>query len=220
MGAEYRYLIRSSGELIKQIVREVGMGYYFMHVTYLPAKKKNKWVKIDEKMMQKYDVRKTKWQRYRRKERGLANFLYRRWEHVMVILHTLGDIPSGITYDDQFQDVRKKQVDIWVSDLVGYRIIFENGKVTAVLHPQTYRGIKAVLRDVARTKDTGKMVKEFDKLNGFPSLRGILRQKQQLMKYLLKQAGKHQVDLKEKDLRFRAKDRQKKVFVDCLDLSQ
>lgn len=95
----YKYLCNNWQALLEQIVNLCGNGYYYYHISYLPVRKKEKRKEIDKKIIEKYNLEKdTKDKRYQRKKKGLANFAFLRWEHILVILHTEGKIiyPNGL----------------------------------------------------------------------------------------------------------------------------
>lgn len=202
MGAGYRYLCDSWQGLLQMTVYLCGQGYYYYHVTCLPEKKRERWAKTDAKLIKKYRTNKSKWQRARQKQKGLANFIYLRWHNIAVIMHTMGRIDDNVTYDDPFYDVRKKPMRLPISELLEIEIYKrKNGSFTCRLTSKTYRGIKQTLRDVARLKNVKRIYHEYNKLNGIPAWGGVIEQKRQLAKYLVRQARKHQINLSEENLR-------------------
>lgn len=205
MEVKHEYLCSSWQGLLQQLAWLLSRGYWYHHVTYLPERKRDRWESIDKKLIAKYGTDLSKWQRARRRKKGLANFAYLRWENVAVLMHTAGDIPSDIVYDDHFRDFRakgkKNRLKIQISPLVGFEFYLDDKGITVKLDKATFRGIKDSLEEVISTKDVEKIRKEFNKINGFPAYRGIVCQKVQLAKYVVKKAGHHQVKLSASDLR-------------------
>ena len=96
-----RYLCIDWQGFIQQLVYQVSRGYWFYHYVKYPVAKEDRWRKIDEKLQKKYSTDRSKYVRARRKQKGLANFVFLRWRDHAVILHTMGtiDVPN---YDDKF----------------------------------------------------------------------------------------------------------------------
>lgn len=94
---------QKSLELIKNLV---GNGYHYIHVQYLPMTKKEKWNMITDKLIKKYKADITKDKRHHRKKKSLANFYIFRWENVLVMLHTDGNI---IVPNELKADLEKKK---------------------------------------------------------------------------------------------------------------
>ena len=205
MEAKQEYICASWQGLLQQLAWLLSRGYWYHHVTYLPERKRDRWERIDQKLIKKYGCDKTKWQRARLKKKGVANFYYLRWENVAVLMHTSGDIPSDIVYDDHFRNImakgKKNRLKVQISPLVGFEFYQDPKGITVKLDKQTYAGIKDHLETVVATKNVAKIVHEYNKLNGFPAFRGIVRQKIELAKFILNRAGHHQIRLSPQDLR-------------------
>ena len=205
MEAKQEYICASWQGLLQQLAWLLSRGYWYHHVTYLPERKRDRWERIDQKLIKKYGCDKTKWQRARLKKKGVANFYYLRWENVAVLMHTSGDIPSDIVYDDTFRNImakgKKNRLKVQISPLVGFEFYLDDKGITVKLDKQTYAGIKDHLETVVATKNVAKIVHEYNKLNGFPAFRGIVRQKIELAKFILNRAGHHQIRLSPQDLR-------------------
>jgi len=146
------YLINSWQALIQMSIYLFSRGYWFYCVTIFPERKKDKWEKIDHKLITRYRCEKSKFQRARRKKKGLMNFYYLRWEAISLIFHTLGK--PDVVLEDRFVDVRKKPLEIQVSDLISVVIYRDqkNGKFTCKLSKKTYRGFKHVLGNCPNSK--------------------------------------------------------------------
>ncbi len=197
------YLVSSWQGLLQMVVYLVGRGYEQWHVTHLPVEKKDKFSIIDNKLIGQYQTDKTKYQRNYSKEKGFANFVYLRWEHVVIILHTNGTIPESILVtdrdgskklNDNFYNIDEKALQFRVSDNIAFEIksIQKKGQrkkdVSVQLTNDVFKGIKRELKEVASTRNKYEMIKHFDRLNGLPAWAGINQQKGELKSYLYNQA--------------------------------
>lgn len=195
MSIKYRYELDSWQALLQQLNNLVSKQckYYFWHLTYLPVTKKHKWLDIDKKLIERYQTNKTPKQRISIRKKGFARFVYLRWEHIVFILHTEGQIPEG-REQDKFFDIRQKPIVFEISDLVGFEIQISMGKNLIKLNDNTFNTIKEELRLIAKSADIKKMRRAFHKLNGFPAWSGIIKQKMNLAKFLVKEARKYNVN--------------------------
>jgi len=205
-----KYLCANWQGFLQMIVYLCSRGYNFYCLTLFPIKKKQKWEAVDKKLIERYRCNLSKFQKARKKKKGVANFAYLRWENHSLIMHTKGIIEVKV--EDQFKDVKKIPILIRVSDNIEIKVYNDDGKYTCRLSKDSYRGLKSVLWDIAKTKNLTKIKKEWDKLNGLPTYSGILEQKKLLRKYLVKQARKHQVKLSESDLRLNTRRKIYKVW--------
>jgi hypothetical protein len=211
---ETRYLCENWQGLLQMIVYLTSRGYYYYCLTLLPINKKDKWPTIDQKLICRYQTSKSKFQRARAKLKKHANFYYLRWGNVAIILHTEGKI-EGIEYADKFDDIRIRQMVLPISELITFTVSTlpnKGRKVCVRLSRETYRGFKAVLADVASTKNIAQMKSEFQKINGLPAYSSVIEQKRNLARYLVKKAQRHQIALKASALRVSTKLVRYKVF--------
>ena len=209
-----QYLVTEWKAMLQMVVNLCGKGYRYYHLTELPINKQNQWGEIDEKIISKYKTNKSKWQRQRAKAKGIANFYFLRWEHVMVVLHTEGVVPEEIVYDDKFSDIRQLPIFLKISELSAFRIQIHQEKIQVTLDKETYRGIKYTLHNAVKSKNVRLIKSEFDLINGYPAYKGILAQKNQLAHYVMEQAKKHHVQIKRTDLRFTTQKKTVKNFDD------
>jgi len=167
-----------------------------------PERKKSKWESIDQKLIERYKADLSKFQRARKKKKGIMNFLYIRWSMHSVILHSKGILDPEIEIQDPFKDIRKDPLEIKISEDISMSIYKTDQKGFSVkLSKETYKGFKAVIWDSARTQNKDILLKEWAKLNGIPSWKGVIEQKKRLAKYALKQGRKHQIKVSHKDFR-------------------
>lgn len=220
-----QYLCTSWQGLLQQLIFLVSRGYVFFSIVPLNFKKNgDNWVKTDKKLIKKYDMNISKFQRARRKKNGKANFYYLRWEHVAIMLHTVGDVNSTV-YNDKFLDLREKQrkIILKISDLVWLQIGFgaiEKDKkrhVTVRLEKDCFNGFKANIERISQLKNKDLIIAEFNKLNGIPAWKGIIEQKDLLYNFMMKKCKSNSIKLTDEDkkkVRFNTKRNPLKVFED------
>ncbi|MGG0277994.1 hypothetical protein [Bacillus rhizoplanae] len=194
MNTRFNYELASWQALLRMASYLVSRGYYHWHVTYIPEKKLHKVDNIDTRLIERYEARKSKFQRARQKRKGDANFYYMRWQNVVVMLHTEGSI--NFELEDEFFDIRTKPFEISISEMVSFTLRFHekkggSGNYTFYLSKSTYKGIKDDIRVNAQTQQMPKLYGAFIRFNNFPAYAGIVFQKRELMKYLFSQADKH-----------------------------
>ena len=118
-----------------------------------------------------------------------------------------GQVPPGVNQDDTFLSIAKHVINIQIGDSVIVQIVQNNGKTTAKLSEETYKGLKSKLfyaaNDAQKKRNPKSLEDEYNKLNGLPGWRGILQQKSRLKRYCAKLAKERGVTLNASDLRFR-----------------
>ena len=77
---------------------------------------------IDKKLLEKYDVVQSEWSRARRKEKGLANLQYVRFDRTWVLMATEGSHPMKSAEQSQLRDIREAPIQI-----EGYSIYLKRG---------------------------------------------------------------------------------------------
>lgn len=204
------YLCSSWQGFLQQVVYQVSRGYVYYCIVEYPEKKRDKWSKTDTKLIQKYQADLSKDQRYRRKAKQLANFMFLRWDKWSVILHTAGEI-EGVHYDDKFHGIEGRPLELRLN--LGYRIHKgAKGEVTVHLTSESYRGVKAALDHAISSRRQNLLVDEFNRLNGLPCWGGIVEQKSQLLEHILRKAGKCGIKVERSDFRFLTKRKVYDVF--------
>ena len=211
--------------LLQQLVNLVGHGYYFYHVTVVPSKKSDskKLKALDQKMILKYKLEKdNKDVRRYRKQLGLANFRYLRWQHLLVVLHTEGYIiteenPHSDVFNklqikryilsdlDEFIDIRRKPMEISIGEEVSLNVQFlpkeEKGEqATVKFTRQMLREKKAELAEYIEKRQVQRAINCFNNLNGIPAYRGTILQKRELKTFVWKEAKRHGVKFSYNDL--------------------
>lgn len=133
---------------------------------------------IDKKLLTKYEVIQNEWRRARRKERGLANLQYLRYERTWVLMATEGYHPMKTDEQSQLRDVREAPIQI-----AGYSIYLKRGDFKKKLSPEEepvrdnkwharvlisrerYKELRARFLDIACHRSVEGLVAE---INGLP----------------------------------------------------
>jgi hypothetical protein len=205
------YLVANWQALMQQLVFLSGQGYIHYYVAYLPKEKEHKFPTIDKKLIAKYQTNVSKYQRYRLKQKNRANFIYLRWEHIAVILHTNGDIPV-IEEMDTFKSIKDSPIPIQLSKYLSLSVVWDNGKTTVKLHKESYRTFKMMIEGYAKQQLKRKIIETIQKLNGIPAYRGIVEQKELLVEYALKQLEFHGTSANKNEFRLLRRRKLYKVF--------
>ncbi|RAS90776.1 hypothetical protein A3863_07910 [Priestia endophytica] len=204
MGNKYLYKPTSWQGFLQQLHFLLAhSGYRYFHVTHYPEHKQDKWDKIDQKLIEKYQTNMTRSQRYRNKEKKNANFWFLRYDNVAVILMATDkfkgaqtQVKEGITIDDEFYDIQKKSLKVSIGKMSNFKTHFVDGKITISMGNAMFKDIKYKLLEVAKTKNLRQAKYEFEKLNGLPAWGGINKQKFQLLDLLTQELKRHNIKTK------------------------
>lgn len=200
------YRCRSWQGFLQQLVYLISRGYYYYCKVEYPLSKKEKWEKTDLKLIRKYNCNKSKFQRARLKNKGIANFYFIRYGHFAFILHTGGELLKDILKDDIFYDCRNKKTRMTIPVKTITFTIMPPGDpnhkgVTVRLSKESYRDMKENLKSVCQSRNRHLIIKEYDKLNGIPAWSGIIKQKRMLANYTVSQAKKNLIKIQKNELR-------------------
>jgi hypothetical protein len=145
---EYHYLTTSPAGFVQQLVLYVTKGYYFYVAGEVPEGKDP--LAVDRKLLERYDVALSKWQRYRRRKEGEASVQYLRYGRFFVLVATHG---RHRFFQDEREVFRScKEVPIVFR---GYSVSHRRGRTHVRIRMQEYRRLKeyflkhAVRRNVA-----------------------------------------------------------------------
>lgn len=204
MGNEYLYKPISWKGFLQQLHFLIARsGYRYFHVTYYPEQKQDKWDKIDQKMIAKYQTNTTRSQRFRNKEKKNANFWFLRYENVAVVLMATDkfkgaktQVREGIEISDEFFDITKKHMKIKIGKMSNFKLHYVDGSLTISMANEMYTDIKYKLMEVAKEKNLNKARYEFQKLNGLPAWSGINAQKFQLLDVVVQELKRHNIKAK------------------------
>ena len=121
---DYRYETTTVGGFVQQLAScYMEHGYWFYVQGTIPESKD--LAEVDEKLLTKYQISVSKFQRCRRKQRGIASIQYLRYERTFLVLATYG-IHDFFTEEYQvFKDVRRVPIQF-----MGYSIGYHNGHPT------------------------------------------------------------------------------------------
>jgi uncharacterized protein YktA (UPF0223 family) len=137
--------------------------------------------------------------------------MYLRWNYIAVILHTSGDIRE-IESMDSFKSLRDQSMAIQLSKYLSLAIVWNNGKTTVRLHKESYRTFKMMIEGYAKQQQKRKIIDTIQKLNGIPSYRGIVEQKELLVEYAIKQLEFHGTSANKNEFRILKRRKLYKVF--------
>lgn len=206
-----KYLCGNWQGFLQQVVTLVGHGYQHYCLTIYPDSKRDKWRKIDEKLIKKYEADLGKDARYRRQKKGLANCMFLRWECIAIIFRSPGDYAQR---DDTFVDIEEAPLIFQVGDTLRLKIVpvGSRGRCTAYIDKEVLRDIKAELLDHCRHRRLDILKRRFQALNGIPGFSGITQQKSVLLSEILKEAKRHGLQVKRSDFPIKTRRKIYKVF--------
>ncbi len=171
-------------EYVKQALNHMGHGYEFYCPISIPGSKESRASEIDDKLIRKYHADMGKDARYRAKKAGRANYAYIRWGSYAVILRTKG-IELSLQDPDRFYDIRNKpyifKVGSWISVKIGPARIGK--KFTAYLCKDSYRNIKAIMRENIEHRRMDVFDQYYYRLESLPAFSGILSQMGELYRF-------------------------------------
>ena len=117
-------------------------GYYFYVQGLVPEGKDP--ARVDEKLVDRYGVAISKWERARRKRGGIASVQYLRFERQFVLLATHGEHRFFSEERARLRDVRHVALRIG-----GYAVSVRHGHVRVSIELEEYRRLKAYFLEVA-----------------------------------------------------------------------
>ena len=196
-----KYFIDKWQAFVQQIVYLVGRGYKEYCVVLYPAQKEHKYKNIDEKLIKKYQCDLNKNQKYYRKQKGYANYVFLRYEGIAIILKTKGEIHSKTNEDDVFLDVLRNPISIELSSnmcleikIAQERVKNEIGKdkksgkkvilkehISVYLSNKTYNDVLYTCLELLDDKRFKQMCTTFNNLNGLPAWAGIIEQRWRIL---------------------------------------
>lgn len=151
----YRCVATSLPGFIQQLaVAYVARGYWFYVKGRIPVDKDPE--AIDRKLIEKYGIDMSKWERSRRKKAGLANLHYLRLGRMFVLVATHG---QHAFFDEEalaLRDIRRVPFKHG-----GYAVAYRNGHASVRIDRETYKRLKAYLIDLAPRRSAERMEMEF-----------------------------------------------------------
>jgi hypothetical protein len=158
----YRCEATSVQGFIQQLaVGYVGRGYIFYVLGQVPRGKDP--CRIDEKLIAKYGVERSKAGRARRKALGLANVQYIRYRNQFVILATPGRHEFFLEEAGQFRDAREVPIKLF-----GYAISYREGHPHVRIEQRLYLELKCYFSDIAVHRSKEHLERELGTLGFEP----------------------------------------------------
>lgn len=163
----YRYLAASPQAFIQQLaVAYVARGYFFYVAGHIPPGKDLEL--IDAKLLDRYQIRQSRWQRARRKLLGKANVHYLRFGSFFVLLASKGAHEFFDAEADVIRDVRREPI-AFAGYSVGYgQGVDGRGHVSVRIHRNEYRWLKSYMCQFARHATAEEVAEEFRRLRFEP----------------------------------------------------
>ena len=159
---QYRCEATSVAGFIQQVaVGYLARGYYF----YVPGRVPNQKDPhaVDRKLIEKYGVDVSRWERVRRKRLGLANVQYIRHDRFFLLMVTHGQHRIFEEEAGQFRDARRVPIRF-----AGYSVSHRNGRPCVRIEVNEYRLLKADLLDRARYASADHLVERFARVPFLP----------------------------------------------------
>jgi len=156
----YRYIAASVPGFVQQLaVAYIARGYFFYVPGHVPAGKRDE--EIDRKLLDRYEVEQSRWQRTRRKATGQANVHYLRYAGFWVLLANHGEHAFFQRERDVIRDVRRIPIAFG-----GYSIGYKEGSdgkghVSVRIHPNEYRWLKDFMLHYCKHATVEEVAEEF-----------------------------------------------------------
>ena len=154
----YRCVCQSVEGFVQQLaVAYVARGFYFYTTGMIKTGKDP--AAVDAKLIDRYGIDVSKWQRARRKRAGVANLQYLRHDRFFVLLATHGD--HRFFADEAFRDIREAPIKFHGYSLGAGRGVDGRWHASVRIHADEYRNLKAYLMDLAVHRSIENLVGEF-----------------------------------------------------------
>jgi hypothetical protein len=154
----YRCVAQSVEGFVQQLaVAYISRGYWFYVTGRLPEHKDPSF--IDRKLVERYGIAASKWQRARRKRAGTANLQYLRYGRFFVLVATHG--AQRFFQAEPFRDVREDPIRFH-----GYSIGCGKGTdgrwhASVRIHADEYKSLKAFFLELATHRSVEELAQEF-----------------------------------------------------------
>jgi hypothetical protein len=159
----YRNIAASEQAFVQQLaVAYVNHGYWYYVTGTIPPHKNV--IKVDDKLLARYDVAISKWARARRKRQGLANVQYLRHGQFFVLIATRGLHPFFEHEGGNIKDVRREPIR-FAGYSIGYRMgVDRKWHASVRIHPVEYNGLKSFYLDLATRSSIEHLLREFRRI--------------------------------------------------------
>jgi hypothetical protein len=159
---QYRCEATSVAGFIQQVaVGYLARGYYFYVPGRVPEQKDPR--AVDRKLIEKYGVDVSRWERVRRKRLGLANVQYIRHDRFFLLMATHGQHRIYEEEAGQFRDARRVPIRF-----AGYSVSHRNGRPCVRIEVNEYQLLKVGLLDYARYSSADYLAERFARLPFLP----------------------------------------------------
>ncbi len=165
---EYRYEVKSVDGFLSQVVRYVACGGHYFYIRVRVPEGKDPRA-VAEKLLDRYDIRKKRWQRKRRHLKETASIHLLQFQELIVILLTKGEHKTFYAdHQNQVRDIRRTALKVF-----GYSIRYtfseteKRHKVFIRLDAETYRQVTAHMLTISvwnSYRDTAALEREFRRL--------------------------------------------------------
>lgn len=154
----YRCEATSVEGFVQQLaVSYLGNGYWFYVLGQIPEGKDPR--KVDDKLITRYEIDLSKWERARRKRAGLANLQYIRHGRFFVLLATHGVHPFFEEEAPSIRDARHTPIRFR-----GYSVSHRNGHSHVRIDQEQYKRLKAYFLDLAPHRSAAALGRELARL--------------------------------------------------------
>jgi hypothetical protein len=163
----YRYLATTVPGFIQQLsVAYIARGYVFYVAGHVPPGKHAE--DIDRKLLDRYGVELSRWQRARRKLRGKANVHYLRYAGFWLLLANHGDHDFFERERTVIRDVRREPI-AFAGYSVGYSLGHDGKRHVSVrIHKHEYQWLKSYMVQYGRHATVEEVENEFRMLRFEP----------------------------------------------------
>ncbi len=152
---EYRCVATSIEGFVQQVaVQYLRHGYWFYVAGQIPEGKDP--AAVDAKLIKKYGIDVSRWERARRKRDGLANMQYIRQGRFFLLMATHGGHSFFDHEKGQARDARRVAIRYG-----GYSISHRNGRVSVRIAPNEYAQLKAHFLELACCRQPRALMCEF-----------------------------------------------------------
>lgn len=161
----YRHLAQSEQAFIQQLaVYYVAWGYRFYVVGKIPDHKDP--LKTDSRIIEKYDIAKSKFQRARQKAQGIASIQYLRFDRFFVIIATKGKHEFIAQEQNQIKDIRHTPL-LFDNHSISSKLGKDgNFHASVSLEQNYYRDLKAYFLGISSSshRSSSQIIKEINAL--------------------------------------------------------
>ena len=164
----YRYEVKDIDGFLSQLVRYVANGGHYFYVRVRVPEKKDPQ-SIAEKLLDKYDIRKPRWQRKRRHLKDTASIHLLQYQELIVMILTKGKHERFYQdHHSQVRDVRRTALKVFgYSVRYSFSEIEKRQKVSIRLDDKTRRKLEAHMLAIASWdsyRDKAALEREFNRL--------------------------------------------------------